>query len=64
MGAMMMCTMGMAPSNLVVLPINTTFTDQQPDRQYHGPHPVVNIMPFQCITGEPRWRGHGGGPGG
>ena len=46
MGAQMMCTMGMAPSNLVVLPINTTFTDQQPDANIMDHIPMVNIMPF------------------
>src|SRR5438105_4635428 len=51
MGAQMMCTMGMAPSNLVVLPINTTFTDQQPDANIMDHIPMVNILPFgMCIS--------------
>src|SRR6476660_922814 len=51
MGAMMMCTMGMAPSNLVVLPTNMVFTDQQPDANIMDHIPMVNIMPFgMCIT--------------
>jgi hypothetical protein len=51
MGAMMMCTMGMAPSNLVVLPINTTFTNQMPDANIMDHIPIVNIPPFgMCIS--------------
>jgi len=51
MGAQMMCTMGMAPSNLVVLPINTTFTNQVPDANIMDHVPIVNILPFgMCIS--------------
>ena len=51
MGAQMMCTMGMAPSNLVVLPINTTFTDQMPDANIMDHIPMVNILPFgMCMS--------------
>jgi Domain of unknown function (DUF4280) len=51
MGAMMMCTMGMAPSNLVVLPTNMVFTDQQPDANIMDYIPMVNIMPFgMCMS--------------
>jgi hypothetical protein len=51
MGAMMMCTMGMAPSNLVVLPINRTFTNQMPDANIMDHIPIVNIPPFgMCIS--------------
>ena len=51
MGAMMMCTMGMAPSNLVVLPTNMVFTDQQPDANIMDHIPMVNIMPFgMCMS--------------
>ena len=51
MGAMMMCTMGMAPSNLVVLPTNMVFTDQQPDANIMDHSPMVNIMPFgMCMS--------------
>jgi hypothetical protein len=50
-GAMMMCTMGMAPSSLVVLPIHRTFTDQQPDANIMDHVPMLNIMPFgMCIS--------------
>jgi hypothetical protein len=51
MGAQMMCTFGMAPSNLVVLPINRTLTNQMPDANIMDHIPLVNIMPFgMCIT--------------
>jgi Domain of unknown function (DUF4280) len=46
MGAQMMCTFGVAPSNLVVLPTNTTFTNQVPDANIMDHIPLVNIMPF------------------
>ena len=51
MGASMMCTMGMAPSSLVVLPVNQVFTDQVPDANIMDHVPMVNIMPFgMCIS--------------
>ena len=46
MGAMMMCTMGMAPSSLVVLPTNRVMTNQVPDANIMDHIPMVNIMPF------------------
>src|ERR1700728_4303079 len=46
MGAMMMCTMGMAPSSLVVLPTNKVLTGQVPDANIMDHIPMVNIMPF------------------
>src|SRR5689334_21016076 len=47
MGAQMMCTMGMAPSALVVLPVGKfTFTNQMPDANIMDHIPMVNIMPF------------------
>jgi len=51
MGAQMMCTFGMAPSNLVVLPINRTLTNNMPDANIMDHIPLVNILPFgMCIT--------------
>ena len=51
MGAMMMCTMGMAPSSLVVLPVNRVMTDEVPDANIMDHIPLVNIMPFgMCIS--------------
>jgi len=51
MGAMIMCTMGIAPSSLVVLPINMVLTDEMPDANIMDNIPLVNIMPFgMCMS--------------
>lgn len=51
MGAMMMCTFGMAPSSLVVLPVNRVMTDEVPDANIMDHVPLVNIMPFgMCMS--------------
>ena len=51
MGAMMMCTFGVAPSSLVVLPVNRVLTDQVPDANIMDHIPMVNIMPFgMCMS--------------
>jgi hypothetical protein len=51
MGANMMCTMGMAPSSLVVLPTNQVMTDNVPDANIMDNIPLVNIMPFgMCMS--------------
>jgi hypothetical protein len=51
MGASMMCTMGMAPSSLVVLPTNRVMTDEVPDANIMDYIPMVNIMPFgMCMS--------------
>jgi Domain of unknown function (DUF4280) len=51
MGANMMCTFGMAPSSLVVLPINRVITDQVPDANIMDHIPLLNIMPFgMCMS--------------
>src|ERR1700686_1405259 len=51
MGATMMCTMGMAPSSLVVLPTNRVMTDEVPDANIMDYIPMVNIMPFgMCMS--------------
>jgi hypothetical protein len=42
----MMCSFGLAPSSLVVLPTNRTFTGHQPDANIMDHIPLVNIMPF------------------
>jgi hypothetical protein len=47
---MMQCSFGMAPSSLVVLPKNETFTDQVPDANIMDHVPMVNIMPFGMCT--------------
>ena len=45
MGAMMMCSFGAAPSSLVVLPANQTFTGT-PAATIMDNKPIVNIPPF------------------
>ena len=52
MGAQMMCTFGMAPSNLVVLPPpKLAMTNQMPDANIMDCIPMVNIMPFgMCMS--------------
>ena len=47
----MMCTMGMAPSSLVVLPTNKVLTGEVPDANIMDHIPMVNIMPFgMCMS--------------
>ena len=47
----MRCSFGMAPSSLVVLPVNRTFTQQQPDANIMDHVPMANIMPFgMCMS--------------
>jgi hypothetical protein len=51
MGAQMMCSFGMAPSALVVLPVNRVNTNMVPDANIMDHIPMTNIMPFgMCIT--------------
>src|SRR5580765_6827523 len=50
MGALMQCSFGMAPSSLVVLPTNSTYTDQVPDANIMDHAPMINIMPFGMCT--------------
>ena len=46
MGAMCQCTMGVAPSSLVVLPTNRTMAEGQPKANIMDYIPMTNIMPF------------------
>ena len=47
----MMCTFGSSASNLVVLPLGRTMTDQQPEATVQDHVPMLNIMPFgMCIS--------------
>ena len=51
MGAMMTCTMGAAPSSLVVLPKNKVLCEGPPAANIMDHVPMVNIMPFGvCIS--------------
>jgi hypothetical protein len=45
MGAMLQCSFGAAPSNLVVLPANRVLT-QTPDANIMDNKPMLNILPF------------------
>ena len=44
--AQLQCTFGMAPSNLVVLPINRVMCGNQPAANIMDHIPLMNIMPF------------------
>ncbi len=46
MGAALQCTFGMAPSSLVVLPVNKVMTSYVPAANIMDNKPMVNIMPF------------------
>ena len=51
MTAQLMCTMGMAPSVLSVLPVNRVTCGKQVAANIMDHAPMVNIMPFgMCIT--------------
>jgi hypothetical protein len=50
-GATLMCTMGMAPSALTVLPVNRVMSGGVPAANIMDHVPMVNIMPFgMCIS--------------
>lgn len=50
MGASMMCTFGVAPSTLVVLPKNRVLGEFVPAANIMDNIPMVNIMPFGMCT--------------
>jgi len=50
-GAMLACSFGVAPSSLVVLPVNRVLVAGQPAANIQDSKPMVNIMPFgMCQT--------------
>jgi hypothetical protein len=49
-GATLQCTFGLAPSTLVVLPINRVLTSNQPAANINDYIPMVNIMPFAMCS--------------
>jgi hypothetical protein len=49
-GATLQCPFGVAPSTLVVLPVNRVTTGEQPDATIMDNVPLVNIMPFGMCT--------------
>ncbi|HSN33699.1 MAG TPA: DUF4280 domain-containing protein [Ideonella sp.] len=50
MGATLQCSFGVAPSSLVVLPVNRTLTSNVPAANIMDHVPMVNIMPFGMCT--------------
>ncbi len=48
--AQLMCSFGMAPSSLMVLPVNMVMTSNQPAANIMDNKPMVNIMPFGMCT--------------
>jgi len=46
MGASLMCTMGAAPSTLIVLPANKVMAEKKPAANIMDNKPMVNIPPF------------------
>ena len=46
MGALLQCSFGVAPSSLVVLPVNKVLTSFVPAANIMDNKPMVNIMPF------------------
>jgi len=50
-GAMLQCSMGIAPSSLVVLPTSRTLAGDQPAANIQDHVPMVNIMSFgMCMS--------------
>lgn len=45
-GAQMMCSMGAAPSALVVLPLNRVMSSNQPAANIMDHKPMINVLPF------------------
>jgi hypothetical protein len=50
MGAMLQCSFGLAPSSLVVLPVNRVMAEGPPAANIMDHQPMVNIMPFGMCT--------------
>jgi hypothetical protein len=51
MGALMMCSFGMAPGSLVVLPVNRTMTGMVPAANIMDMVPMTNITTFgMCMS--------------
>ena len=46
MGATLKCSFGVAPSSLVVLPVNRVMTSNVPAANIMDHKPMVNVMPF------------------
>ncbi|RUQ34029.1 MAG: DUF4280 domain-containing protein [Candidatus Competibacteraceae bacterium] len=49
-GAVLMCSFGVAPSSLIVLPVNMLTTSNMPAANIMDNKPTVNIPPFGMCT--------------
>jgi hypothetical protein len=50
-GAVLMCSFGLAPSQLTVLPVDRVMTSSQPAATIMDHEPLVNIAPFgMCVS--------------
>jgi len=49
-GAMTMCSFGLAPSTLIVLPQNRTLVENMPAATIMDNKPFVNVLPFGLCT--------------
>jgi hypothetical protein len=50
-GAVLICSMGAAPSNLMVMPVNRLLSGNQPAANIMDHKPMVNILPFKmCLS--------------
>lgn len=50
-GATLMCSFGLAPATLVVLPLGSVLTSSQPAATIMDHQPMVNITPFaMCVS--------------
>jgi hypothetical protein len=50
-GATLMCTFGLAPGTLTVLPVERVLTSSQPAATIMDHQPMVNVMPFgMCMS--------------
>jgi hypothetical protein len=50
MGATLMCSFGLAPASLIVLPVNRTMAEGPPAANIMDHVPIVNIPPFGMCT--------------
>jgi hypothetical protein len=50
MGATIMCSFGLAPASLIVLPVNRTMAEGPPAANIMDHVPIVNIPPFGMCT--------------
>ncbi len=49
-GAVLQCSLGLAPSSLVILPVNMMMTGNMPAANIMDNKSMVNIMPFGACT--------------